>query len=313
MSVKTKKSRNHSMAGKKRQGNHHTQGKHYLKVYWPYVPMLLIVMVGIFFGTPRDESKHGVLAYATEMSSQELLQNTNEERRSYNKTPLSLNGSLTAAAQAKAQDMATRNYWSHNTPDGREPWHFVQEFGYSYKKAGENLAYGFASSDETVNGWMNSKTHRENLLDESFREVGFGFVNVASFNNSGKETVVVAMYGQPKAEEFSANSASKDDTVVAGTNKSIPSNNSNGTLADVSQPVTRLQSITKGNAPWIAFAVGLLSGAALLFVSVKHSLAFKRALIHGEQFFLAHPLLDIALVGVVMIGYVLSQTTGFIQ
>src|SRR5690606_3424397 len=119
------------------------------------------------------------------------------------KAALSLNDKLNAAAQAKAEDMKARNYWSHNTPDGQEPWVFFDAQGYIYKKAGENLAYGFATSTETVTGWMNSPSHKANLLDGAFTEVGFGFANSENFVSTGNETIIVAMYAQPYTQPAS--------------------------------------------------------------------------------------------------------------
>ena len=314
MPTKTKKSRPTSITHKKRRGDHHVQGKHYLKVYWPYVPMLLIVLVGLFFGTPKENRQHGVLAYASEMSSQQLLNATNAQRSSNDKKALTINPKLTSAAQAKAKDMATRNYWSHTTPDGKAPWSFVESSGYSYQKAGENLAYGFATSNDTVTGWMNSQTHRDNLLDASFSEVGFGFVDAESYNNSGRETIVVAMYGAPQgAATVTGNTDDTASHLQGDTAIPASNNSSSATLAEQTKSVTVLQSLTGGSTPWIAFFVGLVSGIALLFVTVKHGLAFKKVLVQGEQFMLHHPLLDIGLVGLVMISYVLSQNTGFIR
>lgn len=352
MPTKTKVTRSSSVSHKKRRGDHHRHSKPYLKVYWPYVPMLLIVMVGLFLGSPARTNPSGVLAYATEMSSSGLLSATNTKRAANGKSALSINGALNSAAQAKANDMASRNYWSHNTPDGKEPWWFIDNAGYSYLKAGENLAYGFSTSSETVTGWMNSPAHRDNMLDGSFSEVGFGYVNSADYNNSGQETIVVAMYGQPQvaaatqsapaatpqtapattqatptqpktepvsqptsAEDSSpAPTAAVEDTAAPADNKPQPvTTDSTAAAEPETTAVTKLQSMTGGQLPWIAFAVGLFSGAALLFLSIKHSLAFKRTLIHGEQFMLQHPMFDIALTAAIMVGYVLSHTTGFIR
>jgi hypothetical protein len=291
--------------GAKRRAQHHRVGKDYLKVYWPYVPLLLIVAVGLFFGSPRDSHKEGVLAYATEISANRLLTETNERRTANSKPTLHINDSLSIAAQAKANDMAMKNYWSHYTPAGEAPWTFIDKSGYAYSKAGENLAYGFSTSDETVKGWMNSPTHKANMLDPAFTEVGFGFANAADFNKSGKETIVVAMYGQPSKTQAAA-PVSNHHTNGAFTSTS-------SAAEPASKPVSLIQKISGGSAPWLPFAVGLLSGFMLLFVTVKHGLAFKRAFIHGEQFVLRHPVLDIVFVSFVMIGYVLSQTSGFIR
>ena len=349
MPTKTKVTRPTSTTHKKRRGDHHRQSKHYLKVYWPYVPMLFIVMIGLFFGSPARNNPTGVLAYATEMSNSQLLSSTNSQRAANGKASLTINSKLSSAAPTKANDMAARNYWSHTTPDGKEPWYFVDNAGYSYLKAGENLAYGFNTSGETVTGWMNSPTHRDNLLDSAFTEVGFGFVDAASYNNSGEETIVVAMYGQPQVAAAQTAPSPSQQQVAPATTQATPSTpaetpaqavpapaaTETPTIADTTTPasdkpqpvttastslvepetqqVTKLQTMTGGKLPWIAFAVGLFSGAALLFLSIKHSLAFKRTLIHGEQFLLHHPLLDITLTAIIMTGYVLSHTTGFIK
>lgn len=292
--------------GAKRRAQHHRVGKDYLKVYWPYVPILLIVAVGLFFGTPRDIQKEGVLAYATEISNNRLLTETNERRSSNGKPTLKINDSLSAAAQAKANDMAMKNYWSHYTPSGEAPWTFIDKSGYAYSKAGENLAYGFKTSNETINGWMNSPTHKANMLDETFSEVGFGFANAEDYNKSGQETIVVAMYGQPNKSQPASAPAEAKHTNGAFT-----------TASSAAEPdaktVSFVQKITGGTAPWLPFAIGLISGFMLLFVFIRHGLAFKRALIHGEQFILHHPVLDIVFVSFVMVGYVLSQTSGFIR
>lgn len=289
---------------KKRVGLHHRQSKQYHKVYWPYVPMLLIVALGLFIGNYQPETKNGVLAYATEMSTNSLLDSTNDKRLANGKTSLKMNAQLTSAAQAKANDMTSKNYWSHNTPDGKEPWSFVQGSGYQYSKAGENLAYGFNSSKEAITGWMNSPSHRANLLDGSYSEVGFGFANAKDYNGAGPETVVVAMYGQPLGAAASSNAE------VAG--QAAPVNSTSPlTQEPQSLGVARIHAITA--APWALFAVGLGSGLMAAFVFLKHGLAFKKLAIEGEEFIIHHPFLDLALVTLIMTGYVLSQATGVIR
>jgi hypothetical protein len=307
--MQKQKARPSSVTHRKRQGMHHNQNKPYLKVYWPYVPMLLLVIGGLMFNSWLARPQvNGVLAYATEISSQKLLDITNAQRSSNGKPKLVLNEKLTVAAQAKANDMAKRNYWSHTTPEGNAPWVFVKDAGYSYQKAGENLAYGFNSSSDTVAGWMNSKSHRENLLDNAYSEVGFGYANVADFNKSGPETVVVAMYGEPQVKDRT-NAA----PTAAPTNDGPVTSNSSHSSEPATLAVSRIQSLTGGNAPWISFAIGLFMGGSLIYMILKHGRAVKRAVVHGEEFFLHHPVLDVVLVGLVMVGYILSQTAGVIR
>jgi len=194
----SKRIRNNSKTSSKRYGKHHKKGNRYAKIYAPYLPLIISIIASLFisFWHPNSSS---TLAYATEMSASGLLSATNSQRSSNGKSTLTINAQLASAAQTKANHMVTNNYWSHTTPDGQEPWVFIQNAGYSYSKAGENLAYGFATSADAVIGWMNSPTHKANMLDNSFTDVGFGFANSSNFNGDGQQTVVVAMYGRPQA------------------------------------------------------------------------------------------------------------------
>ena len=106
----------------------------------------------------------------SDFSRSVLLNDTNAQRAGQKQAPLTLDPQLTAAAQAKAEDMATSNYWAHNSPDGKTPWTFISASGYQYQTAGENLAYGFSSASDTVTGWMNSPEHRANILNADYQQ-----------------------------------------------------------------------------------------------------------------------------------------------
>lgn len=139
-----------------------------------------------------------VLAYASEMSRGGLLSGTNAARSANGLGGLALNSQLNNSAQAKAQDMANNNYWAHVSPSGTQPWYFFDQAGYSYVRAGENLAYGFMTSQGAIDGWMNSASHRANILGD-YDDVGFGIVNTPNYQSSGEQTIVVAHYGAPAA------------------------------------------------------------------------------------------------------------------
>lgn len=269
--------------------------KHFMKVYHPYLPLLFIMAFGFFAFLRTDLRPQGdVLGYATNIQQQSLLESTNKERSSRGLSALTLNPNLANAASHKAEDMANRDYWSHDTPDGVEPWYFIQQAGYSYAKAAENLAYGFSTSDSTVNGWMNSPSHRANLLDPALREVGFGVMNTPNYQGEGPETIVVAMYGQPSGVAVS--------------------NNQGQILADQSPTrISYIQNLTGGHAPWSTFAAGLILGVVGFYLVTKHTLSLRRALRRSERFVVHHPLLDITLIALVALVAVLSQTNGVIQ
>ena len=176
------------------------------KVYWPYLPVVLVIVFLLSFSFPSGGLQAAirppagkVLDYATSMSINGLLSSTNDARTSNGVASLTLNDKLDAAAQAKANDMASRNYWSHNTPEGNPPWVFVNNQGYSYQKLGENLATGFSDEQAAINGWLSSPSHRANMLDSAFLEVGFGFANNPDYTSAGggPQTIVVAFYGKP--------------------------------------------------------------------------------------------------------------------
>ena len=65
---------------KQRAGRHHKKDEHYLKPYWPYIPMVIIVILGLAFSSLWGTMQHSVLGYATEMSANGLLQGTNNQR-----------------------------------------------------------------------------------------------------------------------------------------------------------------------------------------------------------------------------------------
>lgn len=134
-----------------------------------------------------------VLGITYSISEQELLTLVNNERVQKGLSPLKLNGELSSAAKGKALHMFANNYWAHFAPDGTSPWTFIRGSGYNYLYAGENLAKGFTTSETAVKAWMNSPSHRENILSSNFKEVGFG---VSEGNLQGEETVlIVEMFG----------------------------------------------------------------------------------------------------------------------
>lgn len=102
---------------------------------------------------------------------------------------------LARGAQMKADDMAARGYFSHNDPDGNPPWKWFGKAGYSYEYAGENLAVNFSESEDVVDAWLDSPTHRANILKAQFTEIGIG---VAKGTYKGKKTTfVVQFFGNP--------------------------------------------------------------------------------------------------------------------
>jgi hypothetical protein len=124
-----------------------------------------------------------------------VVELTNEEREDNEASPLRRNATLDKAATLKAQHMAENEYFSHFSPDGVSPWYWFREAGYLYAHAGENLAVHFTDSTEVVEAWMDSPTHRANIVNDIYTEIGVG---TAKGTFDGYDTVyVVQLFGTP--------------------------------------------------------------------------------------------------------------------
>lgn len=142
--------------------------------------------------------------YATNINVNDLHALANQEREKAGLAPLALNAQLSEAAKIKANHMVANNYWDHYAPDGTTPWSFINASGYEYKTAGENLAKGFSYSSDVVAGWMNSPTHKANVLKNSYIDVGYAVLDGTVLGE--ETTLVVAMYGTPKSSAASLQS-----------------------------------------------------------------------------------------------------------
>lgn len=258
--------------------------------------MLLIVGLGLVVNTVWSHTN--VLSANSDFSNAALLNDTNAQRTAEHEEALSLNQQLSAAAQAKANDMVTRNYWSHNTPDGNAPWSFITAAGYQYQAAGENLAYGFNNASDVIAGWMNSPTHRANVLSSHYTNVGFGVAQSPNYQGQGPETIIVAEYGEPAEPAVAAGGIAGAQDTTAG----LPA-----------QPVSRIQLLTGGQATWSTVAVSAVAGAAIMLFVIRHGLRLKRLVHEGESFILHHPFFEIALVFVGTLAIIFAQASGSIH
>ena len=280
----------------KRKKNHARRVSKQLRVLLrAYVPMILVVIIALVINDQWLANAHGVLGASTAISPTSLLSYTNIQRTAFKESDLTLNSRLMNAAQTKADNMVKLNYWSHDTPSGQPPWVFIQRAGYNYHKAGENLAYGFPSSAAILNAWMHSPEHRANILDSSFQNVGFGIAYSPDYQNQGPQTLVVAMYGQP--------------AVASAVN---PFTNSASIVAPPSQRLSWAQILIGNDSSWIAISVALISAALLIYLLYSHGRRWKRLVAHGEDFIVHHPLIDLALMSLIMFGFVISSTAGYI-
>ena len=173
----------------------HKHNNHKAKILWP---RSIVILIGLFimgrsFIDMTIGIKPGVLGYASQISPAKIIELTNKERLNAGDTTLKENPELDAAALAKVTDMFEHNYWAHVSPTGTEPWYFITQSGYKYQHAGENLARDFSNPTDIVAAWMASPTHRQNLLDDRYRDIGVAVMD--GYLNGVETTLVVQMFG----------------------------------------------------------------------------------------------------------------------
>lgn len=269
--------------------------KHEHRHYWPYLPAIILTIgmaAALFLSTIR--ASH-VLGSSAGITPDGLLSSTNSARTDQGTPSLRTNARLAQAAQDKANDMVKRDYWSHNTPEGRSPWSFVDKRGYAYRAVGENLAYGFSEDQEVINGWLNSPTHRDNLLNTTYQEVGFGIATSPNFQDKGPETIVVALYATPGP-------AASTQTAVLG-----------DTSSDQTFGITRVETLFGTSGQTAAFLAGAVIATATMFLLMRHVALLRSLAKRSESFVLHHPVLDVALVALCIVGVFLAQTSGFVR
>lgn len=163
-----------------------------------FVAIAMLASVGFFLAGSQQRS---VLGAEPAVTPAGLLQSVNDERRRDGDRELVYDTKLAAAALAKGQHMFAEQYWAHNSPTGVTPWKWIQDQGYAYTYAGENLAKNFLSAESTVDAWMASPSHRDNMLRDYYRDAGFAVVDGQL--DGRPATIIVALFGAPMTRDSS--------------------------------------------------------------------------------------------------------------
>lgn len=129
----------------------------------------------------------------------EILELVNKDRAEQGLSPLKANAALNLAAIAKANDMLDQNYFAHVSPAGVQPWHWMKNLGYNYTHAGENLAEGFEKAKDLEKSWMESVSHRANILSPLYSEAGIAVVR------QGNTSLVVSFFGSREGRQITVN------------------------------------------------------------------------------------------------------------
>ncbi|MEK7188957.1 MAG: CAP domain-containing protein [Patescibacteria group bacterium] len=137
-------------------------------------------------------------ALAGSVTASDLILLTNQERAKLALPELIPNHQLTQAAQAKAEDLLSKAYFSHSTPEGKPFYEWIEEAGYRYLYAGENLAIDFLDSSDIAAAWMASPTHRANIVNQNYADIGI--VALRGEWGDRETTVVVQLFGSLLAD-----------------------------------------------------------------------------------------------------------------
>lgn len=107
--------------------------------------------------------------------AESLLREINLVRQKEGLSSLALSDELSNAAQTRAKEQAEMGGISHKRPDGSEWYTVLAEHGIKAAGSGENLAMNYTSVENVVKAWLESPTHRSNIINASYRAMGMGY------------------------------------------------------------------------------------------------------------------------------------------
>lgn len=270
-------------------------------LHWEVIAILIAVVV---FGNKYVIQKTpGILGFASQISTSEVIRLTNVKRAEAGLQPVVENSLLDNAAKQKGVDMLNKGYWAHVAPDGTQPWDFFKKVNYKYKYAGENLARDFTSASSAVDAWMASPSHRENMLNDKYKDIG---VAVVDGSLAGQDaTIIVQLFGTLAADRPQIPVASAKEVQKAATEAATPTNEPNPTIIPVAKvsdtQIPPPQLTVNSNPPETAFNVSkILSGAVigilLLVMLFDVLLVWKQGSVRKSS----RPLAQIAFLGMIL-------------
>lgn len=164
-----------------------------------------IISIVVFINFPKN-------IFFADITRTALISFINQERSSLGVLPLTENQKLNEAALLKAKDILEKDYFSHKSPNGTTPWYWFLKTGYNYQYAGENLAIGFLNSEDVYKAWFNSISHKENMINPNYKEVGTA-VLTGEYKGSNT-TVIVQLFGNPKIANAPKSSLISKETTI---------------------------------------------------------------------------------------------------
>lgn len=224
---------------------------------------------------------HVAATQASDITADTVIKLVNKARESANEAVLAKNDLLQKAAQNKAQDMIDNNYFAHISPEGKSPWLWIENTGYDYRYAGENLAINYTNAEEQQQAWMDSPLHRKNILNPDYQEIGVAVKQ--GVIDGHQTTIAVQMFGTRVPEAPAVNvAAAKPESKPSVAGADSASLGQNISAAKFSGKA-ELSALYKDNKPafigWLAaFAI-----AIIIFIIDVSALIHKK---HSQLFVL---------------------------
>lgn len=200
-----------------------------------------------------------------------LLELVNQTRKASQLPLLKENPALTQAAYLKAKDMIEKQYFGHKSPEGKWLVDWLKSVNYQYALAGENLAIGFVDSEEVHQAWLASFSHRANILNPKYQEIGIAVLK-GKFDGA-ETTVVVQLFGTPKVL------AQKNEVEQTEILEKVPEKSAKATSESEVLPPTELEK-PKANFPF----------QVLKFMTLHYN-HFVQKFVYGSLFFVIFALL----------------------
>lgn len=188
-----------------------------------FLLLVKIITINLFIPWPQN-------IFFADVTKVDLVNILNQERTRAGLKSLQENNQLDQAAMLKAEDMISKDYFAHQSPDGISPWFWFSKVGYEYTYAGENLAVGFINSKEIFDAWINSKEHRENLFSANYTQVGTAIMSGFGQNNA---TVVVQLFGSKKEEQIIPSMVNNEPTTTQQMPQTTINNSEHNAIKEV--------------------------------------------------------------------------------
>ena len=153
-----------------------------------------ILTLGLVFSYHSFLSSVPRSAQAYSFLEEQLFVEINQIRKENKLPELQNNILLQNAAKQKTADMVNSNYFSHISPSNKKWSDFIKNEGYSYIYAGENLAKDYSNSSEIISAWIESPTHKENILNPDFVDTGIAVS--MNKNTTGYGIIVAQEFGK---------------------------------------------------------------------------------------------------------------------